>query len=318
MVGPSAKREALGYLSEKYETSRKKICEVISMSRSTSYRKSIKDDSEVEQALLDLAKAYPTRGIDWYHLKLRQEGRCWNRKRVLRVYRKLGLKMRPKHKKRIKRPNRIGLLQPIYPNICWSMDFMSDGLENGRKTRILNIIDDYNRESLAIECGISIPSERVTRVLEWLIELHGKPLQIRTDNGPEFTSNHYEKWCRKNDIKALYIQPGKPNQNGYIERFNRTYREDVLDAYIFENVSQLRVISEKWRDGYNQGHPHQSLQGLTPIGFKYSRRKAIEASELVKVKMNVDATHSSILSTTLTKSTPSMGWTLRDYLKGFI
>ena len=120
---------------------------------------------------------------------------------------------------------------------------MSDSLEDGRKVRILNIIDDFNRESLAIEVGISISSERVTRILDWIIELKGKPENIRTDNGPEFTSHHYLQWCEANDINPNHIQPGKPNQNGYVERFNRTYREDVLNAYLFESLSQLQVMS---------------------------------------------------------------------------
>lgn len=319
MVGPSAQREVFGYLSGNYETSRTKVCEVIGMSRSTSYRKSVKDDSEVEQALLELSKQYPARGIDWFYLKLRQEGRPWNRKRVLRVYRKLNLKKRKKPKKRLKRSQPESLIQPLYPNISWSMDFMSDTLSDGRKVRTLNIIDDYNRECLAIECGLSIPSTRVTRILDWLIEVHGKPMQIRTDNGPEFTSTDYGTWCKRQFIKANYIQPGKPSQNGYIERFNRTYREDVLDAWIFESVNQLQVLSDSWKEKYNHGHPHQSLRGMTPIGFKYSRRKIIEASEFVKVKLNVDATHKEQdISTTLTKSTPSIGWTLHEHLNGII
>lgn len=300
MVGPSAKRSAYGYLFEKYDTSKSLICRTIDLYRSTLHRKSYKDDSEVEQKLLSLAEKYSTRGVDWYYLKIRQEGLRWNRKRVLRVYRKLNLKMRRKSKKRINRPYTQGLSQPLYPNVTWSMDFMSDALEDGRKVRLLNIIDDYNRECLAIEVGVSICSERVTRILDWIIELRGKPDQIRTDNGPEFTAYHYLDWCKRNEIKPLFIQPGKPQQNGFVERFNRTFREDVLDAYIFTSIGQLQVMTNTWKEEYNYGHPHQSLQGKSPMQFKYSRRESLEASETVKAKMNADQR-----STALTVSPPS-------------
>ena len=302
MVGPSAKRRVFGYLAERYSASKSLICRTLDLYRSTLRRKSTKDDSEVESKLTELVEQASTRGFDWYYLKIRQEGHKWNRKRVLRVYRKMNLQMRRKHKKRINRPYRFGLSQPILPNVTWSMDFMSDSLEDGRKVRILNVIDDYNRESLAIEIGISMCSERVTRILDWIIELKGKPDNIRTDNGPEFISHHYRDWCTTNKINPMHIQPGKPNQNGYVERFNRTYREDVLDAYIFETIDQLQVLSDKWKEDYNTGHPHQSLNGRSPVAFKYSRRKVIDAYEKVKAKMN----GSPKVEPALTISSPSM------------
>jgi putative transposase len=306
VVKPSAKRKMYSYLFNKFNGGRRVICEVLQWSRSSSYRKSVKDDNEVEDKLRQLAKQYPTRGFDWYYLRIRSEGLVWNRKRVLRVYRKLGLVRRRKVKKRINRPYGEGLSQPIMPNITWSMDFMSDALEDSRKVRILNVIDDYNRQCLSIECGISMPSQRVTRILDELIELRGTPQSIRTDNGPEFTSHHYTDWCKAKGIKAKYIQAGKPNQNGYVERFNRTYREDILDAYIFESLSQLNIVSQKWQQQYNTEHHHQSLGGLTPIAFEYSRRKCIEAYESVKVKMNDELTLKPSQSSTLTDSSPSM------------
>ena len=314
MVGPCAKRHAFDYLYSSYDTSKSLVCRTLDLYRSTQRRQSTKDDSEVEQKLIELSRKYSRRGVDWYYLKIRQQGHKWNRKRILRVYRKLNLKLRRKSKKRINRPYTERLSQPLHPNVTWSMDFMSDSLEDGRKVRILNIIDDYNRESLAIEVGISISSERVTRILDWVIELKGKPERIRTDNGPEFTSHHYMLWCEINGIRAKHIQPGKPNQNGYVERFNRTYREDVLDAYLFESISQLQVMSNKWQEDYNYGHPHQSLKGMTPIGFKYSRRKIIKDYETVKAKINDEL----ISSSALTASTSSMGWTLSEYSNGII
>ncbi len=295
MVGPSAKRSVFEYLSRKYDHSINLICRTINLARSTKYRTSRKDDTDVEKKLIELANKYPTRGLDWYYLKIRHEGLQWNRKRVLRVYRKLNLKLRRKHKKRVNRPYQEGLSQPILPNVTWSMDFMSDALEDGRKTRILTIVDDYNRECLAIECGISIPAERVIRTIERIIEQRGRPQHIRMDNGPEFTSHVFSHWCEEQHINQLFIQPGKPHQNGYIERFNRTYREDILSAYIFESTSQLQIVTEKWREQYNTEHHHQSLRGLTPKGFEYSRRQIISAYEKIKSKMN-DSQSSSDLT----------------------
>jgi len=254
--------------------------------RSGVYRVSTRDDSEVIAKLTSLAKRYSTRGFDWYYLKIRAEGLKWNRKKVLRVYRLMNLKKRRRHKKRIKRPYTGGLSQPIMPNVTWSMDFMNDALEDGRRVRILNVMDDYNRQALIYKASISYPAQRVIRELDQLIEYHGKPEQIRTDNGPEFIANDFAIWCENNSIKHIPIQPGKPNQNGFIERLNRTFREDVLDAYLFESITQLNIVSQKWIESYNMDHPHQSLGGMSPLAFKYSRCKIIDAYEKVKAKIN--------------------------------
>ena len=310
MVGPCSKRNAYHYLAEKYNASQTLICKTIDLYRSTLRRKSTKDDSETEAKLLELAEKYTTRGMDYYFGKIRMQGLIWNRKRVRRVYNKLNLKLRRKHRKRINRLYSEALVQPILPNITWSMDFMSDSLEDGRKVRILNVIDDYNRECLAIEVGVSISSDRVIRVLEWIIEIKGKPESIRTDNGPEFTSGNYIEWCQRMGIRPNHIMPGKPKQNGFIERFNRTFREDVLDAYIFENINQLQIKSDLWKEEYNIGHPHQAFQRMSPIGFENSRSKVIDAYEKVKAKLN-----GSLKSPALTISSSSIGCSLSEISK---
>lgn len=260
-----------------------------------------KDDSETESKLEQLAQKYPTRGMDTYYGMIRLEGLIWNRKRIIRVYRKMGLQLRRKYKKRINRPYKEGLSQPILPNVTWSIDFMSDALEDGRRLRTFNVMDDYNRQCLGIQTGISMPSMRVTRILDEIIETYGKPQAIRCDNGPEFISCHIQQWAIGNNIELKYIQPGKPNQNGYIERFNRTYREDVLDAYLFADLEQLQITTDYWIDQYNTKYPHQSLGRMSPVGFRYSRRKIIDAYESVKAKMNGSK------EPALTDSTPSMG-----------
>jgi putative transposase len=148
------------------------------------------------------------------------------------------------------------------------MDFMSDALTDGRKIRILNVIDDFNREALALEVGMGFASERVTRVLDQLRDEVGLPKRIRVDNGPEFTSTKFQKWCEAHQIEIRFIQPGSPTQNAFIERFNRYFREDVLNAYWFEDLEQLRIIIEKWRLDYNENHPHKSLGRMTPNQYK--------------------------------------------------
>jgi putative transposase len=152
-------------------------------------------------------------------------------------------------------------------NLTWSLDFMSDSLSNGRAIRTLNIMDDYNREALWIEVDTSLPAERVIRVLENLLLWRAVPKQIRMDNGPEFISKRLENWAKEKQIELLHIQPGKPAQNAYIERFNRTFREDVLDAYLFDNLEEVRLIAEHWLEEYNTIRPHEALQGLSPRQF---------------------------------------------------
>lgn len=176
----------------------------------------------------------------------------------------MNLNIRRKAKRRI--PSRVKepLQIPASSNSSWSMDFMSDALTSGRKIRVLNVIDDFNREALCIEAAISIPAERVIRTLKDLIDWRGKPEKIRVDNGPEFISTTFTDWCKENSITIQYIQPGKPMQNGYIERFNRSFREEVLDAYLFEELSQINILAEKWMEDYNDERPHESLNGLSP------------------------------------------------------
>lgn len=233
------------------------------------YYQSKKDDAEVIDKLNELAEQHPTRGFDEYYSKIRNEGLVWNRKRVLRVYRQLGLKMRRKRKRRL--PSRIKqpLVTPVHLNHTWSMDFMSDSLSYGRKIRILNVIDDFNREALAVEADFSFPAEKVVKTLNEIVFWRGKPTRIRVDNGPEFISKTLYQWCQNNKIELLHIQPGRPMQNSYVERFNRLYREDILDAYLFEDLHQVRDLSYKWMEDYNLNHPHDALGKVSP--WKYAR-----------------------------------------------
>lgn len=248
------------------------------MDRSMYYYESVKDDTPVEEKLRWYASKMPTRGFPEYCKRIRQEGITWNHKRIYRVYTKLGMNRRKRSKRRIPNPERQALLQPTAANITWSMDFMHDSLENGRKFRTLNIIDDYNRQALAIEIKYSFTSEDVVNAIEQLIDWKGKPQEIRTDNGTEFMANCFQDYCKQSGINHIRIQKGKPNQNAYIERFNRTFREDVLDAHIFTVITQAKELTLNWMEDYNLSHPHSSLGNMSPLQFL--KRKTIKNPKL--------------------------------------
>ena len=178
------------------------------------------------------------------------------------------------------------------------MDFMHDTLECGKSVRSLNIIDDFNREILNITIDTSLPSARVVSQLEQLIDWRGKPEKIRVDNGPEFIAEKLKDWCGKNEIALHYIQPGKPTQNSLVERFNRTFRTEFLDVYLFENIRQMRNYSEIWMWTYNNERPHKSLQYLTPRGFllKYGKLTQAKANEFPTFQQNFNNDNIKLLT----------------------
>lgn len=256
------------YTMQEHGLSERQACKVLNLSRSVfRYQSKRADDSELEKELLTLAARKPRWGFGKMLAYLKRDGCGWNHKRIRRVYCELNLNLRVKPRKRL--PKRIPqpLVQPEHANQSWSLDFMSDSFASGRAFRTLNILDDFNREALWIEVDTSLPAERVIRVLEMLIAWRGCPRQIRTDNGPELISHRLEQWAEERKITLVHIQPGKPAQNAYIERFNRTYREDVLDAYLFSSLSEVREITEQWIEEYNAIRPHEALQGLSPYQF---------------------------------------------------
>lgn len=259
-------------IREKTQISIARACSIIGLDRSGYYYAPVRDDSAVEEKLRQYAARLPTRGCPEYTKRIRREGINWNHKRIERVYVKLGMnKRRRKIRRRLPNPEKLPLLQPIAANITWSADFMEDRLENGRKVRILNIIDDYNREALLCHASFSFPSEKVVELVKRTIDWYGRPATIRTDNGTEFIAKAFEGFCSDSSINHQRIQKGKPMQNGYCERFNRAFREDVLDAYIFENLAQVQALADAWKEDYNNHHPHSSLGNCTPIEFKERR-----------------------------------------------
>jgi putative transposase len=218
--------------------------------------------------LQELANKYLRYGFKKMYQKMRQHGCKWNHKRVYRVYCDMQLNLRCKPKKRLPSRNRIALIQPEKMNVNWSMDFMSDALINGRSFRTVNIIDDCNREVIGIKASLSLPAIRVTEYLDQIARERGYPMKLRLDNGPENISKIMVSWAKKHHVHIHYIQPGKPAQNAYIERFNRTYREEVLDMYLFRDIKEVQAITDKWMDEYNNERPHESLGNLTPQIFR--------------------------------------------------
>jgi putative transposase len=191
----------------------------------------------------------------------------YSHSQIRRVYEQYGFSLSKRLSRRIKDNPANPIEIPFIQNEEWAMDFMSDALFDGRKIRTLNIVDHYNRACMGIKIGFNIPARILISYLEQRIEIHGKPARIRTDNGPEFRSKLFQKWLENNDIAWSRIQKGKPQQNAIIERFNRTYREDVLDANTFHNIAHVEEITHKWIEEYNNERPHQSLNYETPISY---------------------------------------------------
>jgi putative transposase len=272
MVSPTDHREAAAlFLEEGCNVSR--ACKLAVISRSSfRYQRKPKDDSLVEGLLEELTTRHPTIGLWSCHYRLRNRGEhCINHKRLRRVYRAMKLNIRRRAKRRLPARIKLPLSIPTAPNQCWSLDFMSDSLSDGRKFRVLNIIDDYNRESLKIEVDTSLPALRVQRALDEIAKTKGLPANIRTDNGPEFISRLMEQWCEANKVSWHYIQPGKPTQNALIERANGSLRREVLDAWQFTSLREVRAVCAEWQQDYNTERPHKSLRYLSPI--LYTRKQ---------------------------------------------
>lgn len=254
------------------------VCRIFSISE-TCYRYQSKlnsDNEKIANLLLGLTQSQRNWGFGLCFLYLRNvKGYPWDHKRVYRIYRELELNLRIKPHKRLKREVPEPLAVPESVNQCWSMDFMHDKLSDGRSCRLFNVIDDFNREGLAIDADISLPAERVIRSLNRIIEWRGKPKRIRSDNGPEYISHKLAAWAKKNDIELCFIQPGNPQQNAYIERFNRTVRYDWLSQYIYQDIEELQNRATQWLWTYNNQRPNMGIGGITPIQkLKLTQRKS--------------------------------------------
>jgi len=243
-------------------------CRAVELSRTVyRYQPNTQKDQPVIEALLALVDEYPSRGFGKLFTMLRRQGHRWNHKRVHRIYCGLKLNIRRKGKRRLPNRHPDPLSVPESINQCWSADFMSDALWHGQRFRTFNLVDDFNREGLAIEIDTNLPAPRIIRVLDRVASERGYPAKLRVDNGPELISVHRADWAETHGVELEFIQPGKPMQNGFIERFNRTYREEVLDMYVFHTIREVRTITGNWLPDYNEVRPHESLGNLTPMEY---------------------------------------------------
>ncbi|HGW3453874.1 IS3 family transposase [Klebsiella quasipneumoniae] len=245
---PAIKRELVSYLTAQFAMSLRQACRILSLSRTV--------------------ERYPRYGFKKLFQVLRRQGKSWNHKRVHRIYCLLKLNFRRKGKQRLPVRNPVPLVTPEAMNQSWSIDFMHDALVCGRRLRTFNVVDDFNREALAIEIDLNIPAQRVVRVQDRIVANRGYPLKMRMDNGPELVSLTLAQWAEEHGVMLEFIRPGKPTQNAFIERFNRTYRTEILDFYLFRTLNEAREITERWLAEYNGERPHESLNNLTPEEYR--------------------------------------------------
>ena len=293
MVKPAQKRSVVHYLRSEHTFSIRQACSSVRLHPSSYYYRSHpRDDGKLIEVLNELTDQHPSYGFPKLYQMTRRMGYTWNHKRVYRVYKQMGLNLTRKRKRRLPVRSKQHLSISHQANEVWSMDFMSDALTTGVKFRTLNLIDDYNREAIWIEVGLSIGAKHMVNLLDWLIKERGKPKAIRVDNGPEFTSICFENWCHKHRIEIKYIQPGKPVQNAYIERFNRTYRSEVLDMRRFESQLEVRQITYQWLEHYNEHRPHESLGNLAPV--EYLQKEVLCCSGIPEQHRTMKRTNTSI------------------------
>ena len=265
----------MDYLRQEHELSISRSCEMVQLSRSTFYRP-VRDwrerDTEVIDALNKVIERRPRWGFWTCFYHLRWKGKAWNHKKVYRVYCKMGLNLKRRTKKRIPNRERTPLEVASKPNASWGIDFMHDTLDNGRCFRTFNVLDEGVRECLAIEVDTSLPAARGIRGLTRLKEWRGLPKQIRLDNGPEFIAHKLIDWAEEHNVHLAHIQPGKPTQTAFTERFKKTYREEVLSAHLFHSLEEVRDITWWWMMDYNEERPHTATNRVPPTVY----RKQIE------------------------------------------
>jgi putative transposase len=265
MSRPAAKHQAARQMQQRHGLSQRRACRLVGVPPcSLRYKCRRPEDAALRARLRELAQERPRFGYRRLGVLLRREGWIINSKRVLRLYREEGLKLRSKKHKRIRSGQRVPPQAATALNQVWIMDFVSDTLSGGRRFRALNIVDCHSREALHTEVDTSLSGQRVVRVLERLRERRGLPHTIQVDNGPEFTSRALDEWAFVNQVKLHFIEPGKPVQNAVIESFNGKMRDECLNQEWFLDLQDARGRIEAWRDDYNQMRPHSSLDNLPP------------------------------------------------------
>lgn len=268
MVRPAQRRGIVAYLQSAYRMSQRQACRLARLSRkAASYEPVARNDAALKERLKTLGEQYPRYGYLMLHALLQAEGLVINRKRTYRLYSELGMQVRTKRRKKLVRP-RIPMVVPTQVNERWSLDFVHDQLANGRRIRVLNIVDDYSRRCVGQLVDTSISGIRLARYLDELSLTRALPAAIVLDNGPELTSKAMFFWSQKSGVKLNFIQPGKPTQNAFVESFNGRFRDGCLNQHWFSSLDDARQIIRKWRRHYNTVRPHSSLGYQAPAVFE--------------------------------------------------
>ena len=267
MVSHASRKTVVQHLVSAFAISERRSCALVGLSRHAYRRKSKpRNDAELRTRMLELAAKYPRYGYLMLHSLLKREALVVNRKRTYRIYNEERLQVRTKKRKKLIRP-RQPMVLPIGKNIRWSMDFVSDQLINGRRFRVLNIVDDHSREMVGQLTDHSISGTQVARFLTRMIEQRSKPDQVICDNGTEFTSKAMFEWQEDSNIKLGFIQPGKPTQNAFVESLNGKFRNECLNQQWFRSLDDAKEKIAAWRHHYNHERPHSSLKYMTPVEF---------------------------------------------------
>lgn len=266
-------------LRKDHKLSQRRACELMNLHRSVGrYSAKRKEDEIQRQQIRAIALERPRFGYRRIHVVLRKKGLGINHKKLFRLYREMGLKVRKRGSRKRASGLRVVRIKATEINQVWSLDFMSDRLADGRRIRLLNIIDEYSKESLKMVVDTSLSGARVVRELEDLVRHRGHPQQIISDNGTEFTSMAVLKWLENRSVKWHYIEPGKPMQNGAVESFNGKVRDEFLNQQVFLNLREAKELAESWRKDYNQHRPHSALDGLSPNEFKLAYEEKIKTT----------------------------------------
>ena len=268
MVTPDAKREAVARVVQEHGVSQRRACEVLSVDRSSIRYRSIRsDDACIREAMKKVASVRRRFGYRRIHVMLDRQGIIMNVKKLRRLYREEKLTVRKRGGRKRALGTRRPLALPSRSNERWSLDFVSDAFTDGRRFRVLAVVDDFTRECLCLVADTSLSGHRLARELDTLIAKRGKPKMIVSDNGTEMTSMAILKWCQHTQIEWHYIAPGKPMQNGFIESFNGSFRDECLNETLFSSLGQARATITAWREDYNVNRPHSSLGNITPSEF---------------------------------------------------
>ncbi len=268
MVTPAAEREAVAHLRSAFEMSERRACKLINCCRMTvRYAATRMDDGVLRERMKALAHERRRFGYRRLHVLLRREGYVVNHKRLYRLYREERLAVRRRGGRKRAVGARTPMMTPFAPNDRWSLDFVSDQLIDGRRFRILAVVDDCTRKCLGLVADTSLSGLRVTRELDRLIHEHGKPKMVVSDNGSELTSNAILRWADDSGVAWHYIAPGKPVQNAFIESFNGRLRDELLNETLFRSLPHARAMLAAWRDDYNLRRPHSRLGWRTPVEY---------------------------------------------------